>query len=80
MNFPGTQILHTLCSQLSWFSQCLRLTQTFPDDPVLSTLRRELTWSHLKSLTLLPSRETLQAKLHQSIELARARLNRNDAP
>lgn len=30
-------------------------------------------------LTLLPSREVLQAKLHQSIELARARFNINDA-
>jgi hypothetical protein len=30
-------------------------------------------------LTLLPSREVLQTKLHQSIELARAKLNLNDA-
>ena len=30
-------------------------------------------------LKLLPSREVLQAKLHQSIELARPKLNFNDA-
>jgi hypothetical protein len=30
-------------------------------------------------LTLLPSREVLQTKLHQSIELARAKLNLNTA-
>jgi hypothetical protein len=29
-------------------------------------------------LTQLPSREVLQAKLHQSIELARVKLNMND--
>jgi hypothetical protein len=61
---------------------CLRLAAIFPDEQILSTVRRELSWSHFKTLiirvadylTLLPPRETLQAKLHQSIELARAKM------
>ena len=31
-------------------------------------------------LTLLPPRETLQAKLHQSIELAKQKLKRDEMP
>lgn len=29
---------------------CLRLAETFPDEQILSTVRRELSWSHLKAL------------------------------
>ena len=29
---------------------CLRLAEIFPDDQILSTVQRELSWSHLKSL------------------------------
>ena len=29
---------------------CLRLAETFPDDAILSALRRELSWTHIKAL------------------------------
>ena len=56
----GKQVIAELARQLTaefgkgWSEQqlrhCLRLAATFPDDKILSTVRRELTWSHLKSL------------------------------
>ena len=66
----------------------------------LSTVQRELSWSHLKALiymeellqlpqsnirvadylTLLPPRATLQAKLHQSIAIARQKLGNRAHP
>lgn len=147
--FPDAQILHTLCSQLSWshlrllihideplkrdfYIEICRLehwsvrqlqerinsllfertaiskkpeetirqdliqlrTQgqqsvnlTFRDPYVLDFLELSDSYSEkdlepailADYLTLLPSREVLQAKLHQSIELARAKLNLNGA-
>ena len=129
----GKQVVAELARQLTtdfgkgWSEQqlrhCVRLADVLPQEQILSTLHRELTWSHLKTLiyiddalekheqiegestpiglilctgkntehvellqlpqsnirvadylTLLPPRETLQAKLHQSIELARQKL------
>lgn len=55
---------------------CLRVAEIFPDVKALHTLCAELKWSHIQ----LPAREALQAKLHQSIALARAKLNIGDAP
>ena len=56
----GKQVVAELARQLTtdfgkgWSEQqlrhCVRLADTFPDDQILSTVRRELTWSHLKSL------------------------------
>lgn len=56
----GKQILHNLSKELTqtygkgWSEQqlrhCLRLVDTFTDDKILSTLWRELTWSHIKML------------------------------
>jgi len=56
----GKQVILELAKQLTtefgkgWSEQqlrhCLRLAETFPDDQILSTVRRELTWSHLKAL------------------------------
>ena len=56
----GKQLVAELARQLTtdlgkgWSEQqlrhCVRLADTFPDDQILSTVRRELTWSHLKSL------------------------------
>ena len=99
----GKQVVAELARQLTadfgrgWSEQqlrhCVRLAEIFPEDQILSTLQRELSWSHLKALiyideplkrdfylTLLPARETLQAKLHQSIELARQRLQPTSTP
>ena len=99
----GKQVVAELARQLTadfgrgWSEQqlrhCVRLAEIFPEDQILSTLQRELSWSHLKALiyiddplkrdfylTLLPVRETLQAKLHQSIELARQSLQPASTP
>lgn len=56
----GKQVIVELSNQLTaefgkgWSEQqlrhCLRLVEAFPDDEILSTVRRELTWSHLKAL------------------------------
>ena len=56
----GKQVVAELARQLTtdfgkgWSEQQLRhrvrLADTFPVDQILSTVRRELTWSHLKSL------------------------------
>jgi hypothetical protein len=52
---------------------CVRVAEAFPDEEILNPLCSELSWSHLR--TLMVPRETLQAKLHQSIEIARRRLS-----
>lgn len=54
----GKQIVVTLAAQLTesygkgWSAQqlrhCLRVAETFPDEAIFSTLRRELSWSHIK--------------------------------
>ena len=107
--FPDAQILHTLCSQLSWSHLNCDLKE--PEETIrqdLTQLRTQgqqgeatpiglilctgksrehvellqLQQSNIRVadyLTLLPSREVLQTKLHQSIELARAKLNLNTA-
>ncbi|MEO6320243.1 MAG: DUF1016 N-terminal domain-containing protein [Polaromonas sp.] len=56
----GKQVMAALARQLTvdfgkgWSEQqlrhCVRLAEVFPQDSILSTLRRELTWSHLKTL------------------------------
>ena len=56
----GKQVLKTLALQLSqmygkgWSEQqlrhCLRAAETFPDEPKFSALRRDLTWTHIKTL------------------------------
>ena len=106
----GKQVVAELARQLTaefgkgWSEQqlrhCLRLVEVFADEQILSTVQRELSWSHLKALiymeellqlpqsnirvadylTLLPPRATLQAKLHQSIAIARQKLGRDANP
>jgi predicted nuclease of restriction endonuclease-like (RecB) superfamily len=56
----GKQVMATLAAQLTqdfgkgWSEQqlrhCLRVAETFPDVNILSALRRELSWTHLKTL------------------------------
>lgn len=56
----GKQVVAELARQLTadfgkgWSGQqlrhCLRLTEVFADEQILSTVWRELTWSHLKAL------------------------------
>jgi len=56
----GQQILATLSKQLTaeygrgWSEQqlrhCLRAAEVLPDEAILSALRRELSWTHLKTL------------------------------
>ncbi len=106
----GKQVVAELARQLTaefgkgWSEQqlrhCLRLVEVFADEQILSTVQRELSWSHLKALiymeellqlpqsnirvadylTLLPPRATLQAKLCQSIAIARQKLGRDANP
>jgi len=56
----GKQVMAELARQLTadfgkgWSEQqlrhCVRLAEVFAQESILSTLRRELTWSHLKTL------------------------------
>ena len=56
----GKQIVATLSKQLTgevgkgWSEKqllhCLRIAETFPEEPIFSSLRRELSWTHLKTL------------------------------
>lgn len=56
----GQRLLATLSKQLTreigkgWSEKqllhCLRFVETFPDEQILSALRRELSWTHLKTL------------------------------
>jgi hypothetical protein len=47
---------------------CLRFAEIFPDEAIVSALRRQLSW------TELPDKKLLQQKLHQAVEYARNRL------
>jgi DUF1016 N-terminal domain len=125
----GQQIIGTIARRLTqaygrgWSEKqlrhCLPFAEAFPDVEIVSALRRELSWTHLKTLmyieevrplgiilcagkkqvqiellelsqsgihlaeylTVLTDRDTFQAKLHESILLARQRLlAENDAP
>jgi predicted nuclease of restriction endonuclease-like (RecB) superfamily len=59
----GKQIVATLARHLTaeygrgWSEQqlrhCLRAAETFTDETILSTLRRELSWSHIKTIIYL---------------------------
>lgn len=56
----GKQIIDTLAQQLTleygtgWSSKqlrhCLRAAETFPDETAFAAVRRQLTWTHIKSL------------------------------
>lgn len=56
----GQHILAALAQRLTveygrgWSEQqlrhCVRAAEVFPDEPILSALRRELSWTHLKTL------------------------------
>lgn len=59
----GKQIVNSLSAQLTleygsgWSEKhlrhCLRFAETFPDETIVSTLWRQLSWSHLKELIYL---------------------------
>ena len=59
----GKEVVKRLSERLSavygrgWSEQqlrhCLRLAETFPDEAILSALRRELSWTHIKTLMYL---------------------------
>lgn len=59
----GQQIVPALAAQLTaaygrgWgekqLRHCLRAAETFPDEAILSTLRRQLSWTHIKTLMYL---------------------------
>ena len=59
----GQQIIQTLSVHLTreygrgWgekqLRHCLRVAETFPDEAILSALRRELSWTHIKTLMYL---------------------------
>ncbi|GAW87869.1 hypothetical protein bplSymb_SCF23801P001 [Bathymodiolus platifrons methanotrophic gill symbiont] len=59
----GQQIIKTLAKQLTesigkgWSSQqlrhCLRFAEIFPDKEIVSTVWRQLSWSHLKQLVYI---------------------------
>jgi len=59
----GQQIVPALAAQLTtaygrgWgekqLRHCLRAAETFPDEAIVSTLRRQLSWTHIKTLMYL---------------------------
>lgn len=59
----GKQILHTLSTQLTsdygvgWSEKhlrhCLRFAEIFLDEQIVSALRRQLSWTHIKSIIYL---------------------------
>ncbi|BCG65406.1 MAG: hypothetical protein methR_P3238 [Methyloprofundus sp.] len=59
----GQQVIKTLAKQLTesvgkgWSSQqlrhCLRFAEVFPDNQIVSTVWRQLSWSHLKQLVYI---------------------------
>ena len=66
---------------------CLRVVETFPDIEIISTLWRQLSWSHIKTmmyievadyLTQLPDKQFLEQKLRIAIETAKQRLDANN--
>ncbi|HSA34597.1 MAG TPA: PDDEXK nuclease domain-containing protein [bacterium] len=73
----GKQIVASLARQLSaeygkgWSEKqlwhCLRVAEIFPAEEILSTLRRELSWSHIKTIMYLD--EPLKREFY--IEMAR---------
>ncbi len=73
----GKQIIATLAQQLTadygkgWSEKqlrhCLRVAETFTDDLILSTVRRELSWSHIKTLMYVD--DSLKREFY--IEMAR---------
>jgi predicted nuclease of restriction endonuclease-like (RecB) superfamily len=56
----GKQVIATLCQQLTqtygkgWSDRqlrhCIHFAQTFPNEQIVSALRRQLTWTHIKTL------------------------------
>jgi hypothetical protein len=88
----GEQIVSALSRQLETdygrgFSaknlrHMLRFAEAFPDVEIVSAARRQLSWTHFRTLvhhvaeylTALPPKELLQAKLHEAIARSRARL------
>ena len=60
---------------------CLRFAETFPEGEIVSSLRRQLSWTHpiavtpADYLTAPPPREALMAGLHRAIAFARNRMN-----
>jgi hypothetical protein len=87
----GKQIVTTLAQQITdtfgkgWGEQqlrhCLRSAETFTAEQIHSAAQRQLSWTHLKTIkylkTELPSKALLKEKLHQSIILARQKLESN---
>ena len=69
--FPDEKILHTRCAELSWSH--LRQIAAL-DDAIKRDFYIESGIHVAEYLTVLPSREVLQIKLHRSIEIARQRL------
>ena len=76
--FQDFEIVHTLCSQLSWSH--LRLI--FPleylskNEEHIELLQLDKSYIRVADyLTLLPSQEVLKQKLHQAIEIAKSRID-----
>lgn len=71
----GKEVVRRLAARLrglygrGWSEQqlwhCLRLAETFPDETILSAVRRELSWTHIKTLMYLddPLKRTFYAEL-----------------
>ena len=66
----------------------VQFAERFPDEQIVASLRRQLSWTHLELndgalrvasyLTELPARELLERKLRESIALAKARIITED--
>jgi predicted nuclease of restriction endonuclease-like (RecB) superfamily len=74
----GKEVVKSLSQKLTqefgkgWSEQhlrhCLRFAETFPDEKIISTLCRQLSWSHFKTIMYL--KDNLQREFY--IEMARA--------
>jgi predicted nuclease of restriction endonuclease-like (RecB) superfamily len=87
----GKQIVSTLSRQLTedygkgWGIQhirhCLRLAEVFPDEQIVYTLCRQLTWSHIRTLSYIddPLKRDFYIEIckieHWSVRLLRERIN-----
>ena len=81
----GKQVVATLSRQLTeiygkgvfsekHLRQMTRFAEVFSDEKIVYTVCRQLTWSHLRYLTILPDKHLLESKLKQAISRAKSKL------
>lgn len=74
----GKEVIAELSKQLTvafgkgWSNKqlhhCLRFAQTFPDQNIVSAVRRQLSWTHLKSLIYIDEAVKREFYIHMAVE------------